>query len=142
GGLASEDERSLELARARQAWLELYNLIRWIQPIAAALDVTLLGVDQQDETANVHVRIAPNGMRAPWGASGVGLWPFPDFDQHFSVRRIGLEWRITSITQTGVIDESAVPAFVAHPTLARLEHLRALGWRGGWEDAVERALTR
>ena len=33
-GLGPAEEHSLEVARARVAWLELYNLVDWMQPIA------------------------------------------------------------------------------------------------------------
>ena len=132
--LASEDEQSLDLARARQAWLELYNLIRWIQPIAAAMQANVLEVDQQPDTAEVRVRVEAIGTAAPPGASGISPWPFPAFDQRFSLRRAGAGWQIARIEQSGVSPENAVPAFVADPTLASLDDLRALGWRPSWED--------
>jgi hypothetical protein len=141
-GLTPQDERSLELARARVAWLELYNLVRWIQPMAAALDVSVVEVQQQRDAAEVHVRIGPSETTAPWGTSGIGLWPFRDFDQHFTLQRAGGEWKITSIDQSGVADDNAVQAFVAYPTLAALEHLRALGWRPSWEDTIDSVIHR
>jgi hypothetical protein len=135
-GLGAEDARSLELARARQAWLELYNLIRWIQPIAAAMQADVVEVDQQRDLADVHVRVGALGPTAPEEASGLGPWPFPEFGQHFRLRRLGAEWQIAGITQIGVSAANAVPAFVAHSTLAGLGGLRALGWRPSWEEAT------
>ncbi|HJQ83703.1 MAG TPA: glycosyltransferase family 39 protein [Candidatus Binatia bacterium] len=136
GELAPEDERSLELARARVAWLELYNLVRWMQPVAAQLDVTVLEATEERETAEVNVRIGPRGTTAPPGTPGIGRWPFPAFEQRFRLRRDAAGWRITSVDQRGVTDDNAVQAFVAHPTLAALDRLRALGWRPSWEAAV------
>ncbi len=137
--VASEEERALELARARQAWLDLYNLIPWLQPIAAALQVTVLDVDRQQDSAEVRVRIGGTGATPPREAAEVEPWPFPEFEQRFRLVRTGADWRITGVTQSGVALASAVPAFVANPTLAGLDHLRALGWRPNWEAGVSAA---
>jgi 4-amino-4-deoxy-L-arabinose transferase-like glycosyltransferase len=138
-GLAPEDERSLELARARVAWLELYNLVRWMQPIAAALDVGVLEVSERNDTADVHVRIGAIGTTPPPGGD-IGLWPFPSFEQRFTLERGDDGWRITKIDQTSVANENAVEAFVARPTMTAFAQLRALGWHPPWERAVASVL--
>ena len=137
-GLTADDERSIELARARQASLELYNLMRWMAPVAGAMHVDVLDVEQQDEAADVRVRVSAAGPTPPRAARGLGPWPFAEFTQRFGLRRSGGEWRITSIEQTDISDANAVPAFAADATLRGLDRLRALGWSPGkdWEDAV------
>ncbi len=130
-----ENARALELARARVAWLDLYNLVRWVQPVAAALDVRVTTVNQQRDAADVGVRVGAAETTRPAGGA-IGLWPFPPFEQRFELRRAGGAWRIVRITQSAVVAESSVPAFVAAPTLEGLDRLRALGWRPSWEDAV------
>ena len=141
-GLSAEDERSLELARARVAWLELYNLVRWMEPIAGGLDVEVLDVEHTDATADVRARISAIGAAPPRDGEGIGLWPFPPFEQRFTLERTGDAWRITAIAQGGVVPENAVEAFVADPTLAGLDSLQALGWRPSWESAVASVLGR
>ncbi|HLY37281.1 MAG TPA: glycosyltransferase family 39 protein [Candidatus Binatia bacterium] len=135
-GLTAAEEHSLELARARVAWLELYNLVEWMQPIATGLAPTVVDADGRGDVADVRVRVEATGALPPNGAAGVGRWPFPAFEQHFALRREGHDWRITGIRQDGVLDDNAVDAFVAYPTLAGLEHLRALGWHPSWELPV------
>lgn len=135
-------ERALELARARQAWLALYNLVRWMQPVAAALDVTVTSAEQHGDTADVRVRVDAVGPTPPPAASELKPWPFPPFEQQLTLVQSDGEWRITRITQSGLAVENAVPAFVADPTLAGLDELRALGWRPDWEAAVESAVGR
>jgi hypothetical protein len=128
GGMLPAEEDALELARARVAWMELYNLVGWLQPASAALAVTVLDAHQGLEDASVTVRISAGGMQAP---RGVGSWPFAPFEQHFTLQRHGSEWRITAIDQRGVMDENAVAAFAASPTAGGLDRMRALGcWRG------------
>jgi hypothetical protein len=140
-GLTPEDERSLELARARVAWLALYNLIRWMQPIVAALDVGIIEVREQNDHAEVQVRIGASGKTRPPGAD-IGMWPFPDFGQRFTLERGDAGWRITKVDQTGVVNENAAQAFVAHPTMAGCERVRALGWRPPWEGAIASVLGK
>jgi hypothetical protein len=133
-GLGPEDEAALELARARVAWLDLYNLVRWVGPIAAALDVQPLVVTQERDAAEVTVRVSAGTPSAPPGGR-IGSWPFPPFEQRFALRRSGADWRITAIEQQGVVDANAVQAFVAAPTLDGFKHLRTLGWKPDWEEA-------
>ncbi|MEO6026786.1 MAG: hypothetical protein ABIR79_07980, partial [Candidatus Binatia bacterium] len=64
------------------------------------------------------------------------------FEQQLTLAQSDGAWRITRITQSGLSVENAVPAFVADPTLAGLDDLRALGWRPDWEAAVESAVGR
>ncbi len=139
-GLSPADERSLELARARVAWLELYNLIPWMQPTAGALDVRLVDTSASADAAEVRVRVGAQGTTAPPGA--IGVWPFPEFEQRFVLGRFGARWRITSIQQSGVVAENAVPALVAAPTADGLDGLRAIGWRPNWEAAVATGRAR
>lgn len=139
-GLAPDDERALELARARVAWLELYNLVRWMQPIAAALHHRVLAVDDREDAADVTVQVTARGPTAPPDGD-IGLWPFPPFEQRFTLRRSDGEWQIIAIAQRDVVDENSVQAFVASPTLAALNHLRALGWRPSWESAIAAVLA-
>lgn len=138
--LAPDEARSLELARARVAWLELYNLVRWIQPISAALDVTLLDVQSREDSTDVRVRVSASGTTAP--PEAIGLWPFPPFEQRLTVQRRGTVWRIAAVEQSGVVPENSVPAFVAHPTLVGFDRLRELGWHPSWEGAVAAARAR
>jgi hypothetical protein len=133
------DVRSLEIARARVAWLELHHLVRWMQPMLSAMDVGVLDVRQDGTDTEVATRIGAVGTVAPPGTTGMGLWPFPPFEQRFGMQHEGGAWRITRIVQSGVSAENAVQAFVANPTLAGLDDLRALGWRPEWDDAM--ALT-
>lgn len=137
-GFTPADDRTLEIDRARMAWLELHNLERWIRPVAAALEPTIVAADERDGSAEVRVRVAPRHPTPPPAAEGMGPWPFRPFEQAFTLRRIGARWRITRIAQADVGDENAVPAFVANPTLQGFEHLRALGWHPVWERAIER----
>ena len=137
---SADDTRALELARGRVAWLELYNLIRWLQPTAAGLDVRVLDATERDDVAAVRVRVAARGTIAPPGT--IGLWPFPEFEQRFTLRRAGDAWRITGVEQSGVVDENLVPAFVAWPTLGAIGRLRALGWRPDWAVPVAAGLAR
>jgi hypothetical protein len=137
-GLAAEDERALEVARGRHAWLELYNLVKWMQPGAAAIDAAIVDVTQEGDTAEVRVRIAPPATTSA-GTPDFAR-QFPPFEQRFSLRRDDTDWRITHISQSGVSSENAVPAFAASPTLAALDELRRLGWRPDWEDAIASAL--
>ncbi len=132
---SADEDRALELARARVAWLELYNLLRWIQPVAAALDPRVLSVSERDGAADVRVRIGPASSTPPAGLD-VGPWPFPPFEQRFLLERVGSGWRIVDVEQAGVSPENVVPAFVAHPTRAGFEQLRALGWRPPWADGI------
>ncbi len=134
--------RALVLARARQAWLDLYDLIPWLQPIAAALQITVLEVAERDDGADVRVRVEARGTEPPRAAADLRPWPFPPFEQRFGLVRTGDEWRIATITQAGVSVANTVPAFVANPTLAGLDDLRALGWRPAWEIGVASALRR
>jgi hypothetical protein len=131
---------ALELARARHAWLDLYNLVRWLQPVAAASRVTVLDVDARADAATVRLRIEALGDAPPPGAAEVRPWPFPELEQRVELVRAAGEWRIARITQTGVSVANAVAAFAANPTLAGLEDLRALGWRPDWDAPVARAL--
>lgn len=133
-GLTAEADAALELARARVAWLDLYNMVRWIQPIAAALDVHPLTVSQERDTADVTVRVSAGTPSAPPGGR-IGSWPFPPFEQRFVLRRNGNDWRITAIEQHGVVDANAVQAFVANPSLDGIKRLRTLGWKPDWEAA-------
>ncbi len=140
-GLSADDEYSLELARARVAWLTLYNLIRWMQPIAGALAVEVVAADERGDSANVRVRIAAVAPSPPAGGD-IGLWPFPPFEQHFELQRRDGAWRITRITQTNVVAENAVQAFVAAPSQAGLDGLLALGWKPPWQNAIASGLRR
>jgi hypothetical protein len=70
----------------------------------------------------------------------MGAWPFRPFEQALTLARAGATWRITQVRQDGVADDNAVAAFVADPTLAGLDHLRALGWKPNWEDAIATAV--
>ena len=134
-GYSADAERSLELARARVAWLESYNLIRWMQPIAGALAVRVLEAQETDGTAHVTVVVEPVGTAPPHDVE-LGLWPFPSFEQRFVLERHGDAWRIVGVEQRGVRNENALQAFVAHPTLAGFDHLRAIGWQPPWEPAI------
>jgi hypothetical protein len=134
-GLSPEAERSLELARARVAWLELYNLIKWMQPIASALDVSTLAASDGE----VQVLVAASGDARPQGAN-IGAWPFPSFAQRFTLAHAGDAWQITAIEQASVTNENAVQAFVAVPTMAGFERVHSLGWRPPWERAISALL--
>lgn len=133
---AAGDPAPVELARARMAWLELYNLVRWMQPIAAALEPSVLGVEQAADTAEVRVRVATRDATPPPSAIGMGPWPFRPFEQDFALRRAARGWKVTRMEQRDVADDDAVAAFVAAPTLAGLDRVRALGWKPGWEDSI------
>ncbi len=136
--VSPEAAASLELARARVAWLELYNLVPWFQPIASRLVPTVLDVREQDTTADVRLRVEAAGSTPP-PAGTLGPWPFPPFEERMTLVRDGREWRIAAIEQDGVSDASAVAAFVANPTWAGYERLRALGWRPPWELGIAAA---
>ena len=131
--LSPADERALELARAQVAWMDLYHLVRWLQPVASALAVSLIDAHESTDDARVRVRVRAAVGTSPWGVTWAGAWPFDQFDQDFTLRRAGDGWRITAIAQGGVSDENMGPAFVAYPTLAGLQRLRSLGWRPSWE---------
>lgn len=132
----TDEERAFELARARQAWLELYNLMPGIDHVVAALRMTVTAVREQGDAAEVDLRIEAVDPVLPPGVPWMP-WPFPPFDQQVDLRRREGVWRIIAVRQDGVSDENALPAFVAHPTRAGLARLRALGWRWDWDDGVE-----
>lgn len=138
-GLSPEARESVELARARMAWLELYNLVRWMQPIAAGLSVAEVDVIETGDRAEVRARIEARGAEAPAGGE-IGRWPFPPFLQLVSLERSHGSWRIVDLRQEGVENENLVQAVVAQPTLAGLERLRALGWRPPWEGAIPKVV--
>jgi hypothetical protein len=138
-GLSAEDERSLALARARVAWLSLYDLIPWMQPVAGALGVEVLAADERGDAANVRVRVTAVGTAPPAGGE-IGLWPFPPFEQDFALERRDGAWRITRMTQTNVVAENALQAFVAAPSQAGLDGLLALGWEPPWQKAIASVL--
>lgn len=138
-GLSADEERALDLARARVAWLSLYDLIPWMQPIAGALDVEVLGADERGDAATVRVRVSAVGSGAPVGGE-IGLWPFPPFEQTFALERRDDTWTITGMTQTDVVPENAVQAFVAAPSQAGLEGLLAIGWEPPWQKAIASVL--
>jgi len=138
-GLTAAEEHSLEVARARVAWLELYNLVDWMQPIATGLAPTVIDADGRGNAVDVRVRVEATGALPP---GGIGRWPFPPFEQDFILRRAGSDWHIAGIRQDGVLDDNAVDAFAAYPTLAGLEHLRALGWHPSWELPIATATGR
>lgn len=133
---APEADRQLELERARVAWLDLYNLVPWMQPAAAALRIAVLSVHEDGNGAEVNVAVGPSSVGRPPGVP-LGAWPFPPFEQRFTLARDGTAWRITAIDQRGVVPENTLQAFVAHPTLARDSALRALGWLPGWEEGFD-----
>jgi hypothetical protein len=137
-GLAPEDERAVELSRARQASLELYNLLRWMAPVAEAIAPEVLERGEEGDTAHVRVRVSAAGPTPPRAVLGMGPWPFAPFEQRFGLRHVDGAWRIAGIQQTGVSPANVVPAFAVDPTLAGLDRLRAVGWRPGdeWEAAV------
>lgn len=126
--LASASETSAELAQARVAWLEVPHLARWMLPILSAFDVHVLGLSEQDGAAIVRLRIGAVGETPPAGGE-IGSWPFPPFDEELRLERPDGDWRITRLAETGDVDQNAVAVFSAHPTAARFDHLRALGWR-------------
>jgi hypothetical protein len=134
-GLAPDDERSRDVARGRVAWLELYNLVQWVPAISAAFDAQVLEVVEHDGVAKVHVRVGAMGTTRPWGGE-IGLWPFPPFDEYFTIERLDGEQRITSIEQMGVLDENAIEVFAAHPSQEAFDHLRAIGWRSPGAQAA------
>jgi hypothetical protein len=134
-GLIPDDARSLELARARVAWLELYNLVRWMQPITTALDVDPVAAS----SAEVRVRVGAYGTAPPPGGD-IGLWPFPPFAVRFTLARARGDWLIAGVEEADVIGENTVPAFVTHPTWAGFERLRSLGWEPPWARAVASVL--
>ena len=138
-GLTPDDVRSLELARARVAWLELYNLIPWLQPITTALDIGTVEASERGDAADVRVRVGAWGSTPPPGGD-IGLWPFPPFTVRFTLARAGGDWRITGVEEADVIGENTVPAFVAHPTWTGIEQLRAIGWQPPWARAVASVL--
>jgi hypothetical protein len=140
-GFTPEDDASLALARARVAWLELYSLIRWMQPVAAALGVDVLQANERGDGADVLVRVRSTTSTPPAGGD-VGAWPFPTFEQRFTLERHAGAWTIASIDQRGVSNENAVQAFVADPTLAGFDQLRALGWQPPWEAGIASVLPR
>jgi hypothetical protein len=131
--------RGLELARARVAWLELYNLVPWFQPITTNLAVETLDLRERGDAADVRLRIAAREPSAPAGVT-IGLWPFPPFELHVSLARAAGPWIITRVDPVGVVDENLLQAFVAHPTMAGFDRLRALGWKPPWQDAVATVL--
>jgi Dolichyl-phosphate-mannose-protein mannosyltransferase len=139
-GLTADEQRSLELARARVAWLELYNLVRWVQPIAAGFTVQPVDLRERDADADLVVRIAATGTTPPRGGE-LGRWPFPAFAQRFTLQRDDGAWQIAAVEQTGVVDENAVEAFVAQPTRAGFDRVRALGWHPPWERFVADAVA-
>jgi len=124
-GLTPAEEDALDLAEARLAWLELYHLIGWLQPAAAELAVTGIDAHEELDDAQVNVRVVAAGTPAPWDTAPVPGWPFPPFEQQFTLRRVNGAWRITAIEPHGVSDANALGAFVAYPTLAQLDRLRS-----------------
>jgi hypothetical protein len=139
-GLPPTELRALEAANGRVASMELYNLVRWLQPVAAALAVTVVDANEGGADARVTIRVTAAGSSAPTELNQavrseklpVGDWPFAAFEQLFTLRRSGGEWRITAIEQHGVSEQNAVAALAAAPTLAGLEHIVSLGWKPGW----------
>src|SRR5262249_48877671 len=126
-GLSPADARALEVARARLAWMDLYNLVGWLKPVASALSVRLVTAAQEADDARVSVRIGAAGTKPPAGVPPIVAWPFRPFEQDFRLRRGRDGWRITAIEQRDVSDDNAAPAFVAYPTLGGFERLRSLG---------------
>ncbi len=128
--LPADARRSRELARARVAELELYKLAPWYGPTAEALRAQVTAADVSGDRAAVAVRVRAAAGAAPTGAPGT--WPFPPFEQQMALRRDRAgAWRIASIRQSGVSDANAGAAFVAHPTRAGLERVRAALPRAG-----------
>lgn len=83
------------------------------------LVVTPIHDEVQGDRARVAVRVQA-GARPP-------------FEQSFALAREGpgAPWRIDSIEQSGVGPESALAAFVAHPTEAERQRLERLSRAGG-----------
>jgi len=131
--LSREDERALEIGRARTAWMDLYHMVVWLQPVTSALSVSVIGARQDATDARVSVRVSAAPTRSPWGRAWAGAWPFPPFEQEFTLRADGGGWKIVAIEERGVTDQNMAPAFAAYPTLAGFERLRALGWKPRWD---------
>lgn len=138
-GLSPDERQTLELSRARMAWLELYNLVRWLQPVASGLEVAEIDVTEVGDRAAVRARIEAVGAQAPKDGE-IGRWPFPPFVLDVSLARADDSWRIAEVRQEGVVDENVVQAVVAHPTLAGFERLRAIGWRPPWEGSIPKVI--
>src|SRR5262245_34773810 len=133
--LSDGDERVLEVARGRVAWMDLYHVVTWLRPVASALKVSVISARQGTDDAQVSARVSAAAADAPWGPAWVGAWPFAPFEQDFTLHRDNGGWRITAIEQRGVGDVNIGPAFVAYPTLTGFERLPSLGWRPSWEPA-------
>jgi hypothetical protein len=131
-GLGPGEEREVEFAQARMAWLQLYNLLPWTRSGFAGFEVKVVEVRQNGDKADVSVHVG-NAQATPPPGVEIGLWPFPEFEQGFTVERTEDGWRIAGANQEGIRPENYVQAFAVFPSAALLDSLRAIGWRSAWE---------